>query len=108
MVQNSELLKKYRLHEKDTGSTSVQLISLQEVICNEANHLNRNRKISLPFNYKKQKRKVNYKDIPAFRALLQNLAQKERLLRYLNRKNPDICQQLNKDLDKFQKSLVSK
>ena len=106
MVQKSELLKKYRLHEKDVGSTSVQLILLQEVICREINHLNRNRKISLHFNYKKQKKKENYKDIPPRRALLKNLAKKERLLRYLD--NPTICQQLRQDLDQFQKSLVSK
>jgi ribosomal protein S15P/S13E len=106
MIQKSDLLKKYRLHEKDTGSTLVQLILLQEVICREINHLNRNRKISKHFNFKKQKKKENYKDIPPRRALLKNLAKKEKLLKYLD--DPNTYQQLRQDLDQFQKSLVSK
>ena len=106
MVQKSDLIKKYCLHEKDTGSTFAQLIFLQEVICREISHLNRNRKISKHFNFKKQKKRENYKDIPPRRALLKNLAKKEKLLRYLD--DPNVCQQISQDLDQFQKSLTSK
>ena len=75
------LKKKYSLHEKDTGSTAVQIISLREEIKKEKNHLEKNKK-----------------DIPARRALLKKVAQEKRFFQYLKRSNPDTYEKLKKDI----------
>jgi small subunit ribosomal protein S15 len=49
--------KDYYLHEKDTGSTALQIISLREKINKLKIHL-----------------KENKKNVPAIRALLKNVA----------------------------------
>ena len=54
MVQTAELIKKYQFHEKDTGSTTFQIILLSEEIEKEKSHLAKNKK-----------------DIPSKRALLK-------------------------------------
>jgi ribosomal protein S15 len=54
MVLNTEeLTKKYRLHQKDTGSTAVQIIALSAEIQKLVEHGERNRKIN--FNQKRKK-----------------------------------------------------
>jgi len=53
--------KNYQLHEKDTGSTALQIISLREEIKKEAEHL-----------------KKNKKDIPTERALKKKLAKEKK------------------------------
>lgn len=82
MMLNSELTEKYCLHKKDTGSTMIQLIDLEEKTRQLIKHLNK-----------------NHKDVPAKRAMLKNLAKKKRLLIYLKKNNPTIYQQLSQELE---------
>jgi len=88
------LKEKYSLHEKDTGSTMVQIISLNEEIQKIIEHGNRNRKV----NFNEKRKKEKWKDIPARRALLKKLAQKEKFFQYLKKRNPDIYEKLKKEL----------
>lgn len=73
--------KNYLLHEKDTGSTAVQIISLREEIEKEKFHLAKNKK-----------------DVPAKRALLKKIAKEKRFFQYLKSKKPDIYEKLKKEL----------
>ena len=87
MVQTAELIKKYQFHEKDTGSTTFQIILLSEEIEKEKSHLAKNKK-----------------DIPSKRALLKKIAHRRRFYQYLGKHNPEILQKLrneSKDLIKF-------
>jgi ribosomal protein S15 len=52
-MELEELTKRYRLHEKDTGSTVVQIVSLSDQIQKLIEHGERNRKIN--FNEKRKK-----------------------------------------------------
>ena len=74
--------KNYQLHEKDTGSTAVQIISLREKIEKEKKHLEKNKK-----------------DIPAGRALKEKIAKEKKFFRYLKKHNPDIYEKLRKELN---------
>ena len=69
MKKTEELLAKYCNHEKDTGSSLVQIINLQERIKNLAEHI-----------------KSNKNDFPAKRALVKTLAKKKRFFNYLEKK----------------------
>ncbi len=62
-----EITKKFQLHEKDTGSADVQIAILTERIAELTEHLNRNQK-----------------DRDSRYALLGLVAQRRRLLDYLN------------------------
>lgn len=73
--------KNYSLHQKDTGSTALQIISLREKIEREKIHLGTNRK-----------------DIPAKRALLKKVAKEKRFFQYLKRQNPEVYEKLKKEL----------
>ncbi|CAJ0747983.1 17042_t:CDS:2 [Entrophospora sp. SA101] len=87
MVQTAEIIKKYQLHEKDTGSTTFQIILLSEEIEKEKSHLAKNKK-----------------DIPTKRALLKKIARRKRFYQYLVRNNPEVFQKLRsepKELVKF-------
>jgi small subunit ribosomal protein S15 len=79
MQLENELLKKYRHHEKDTGSTECQVILLQEKITREKVHLVNNKK-----------------DIPTKRALLKKIAQQKIFLKYLQKNNPEVYEELKK------------
>jgi len=81
MSQKSQLIEKYRLHAKDTGSTPFQLVTLQEKIRKVIFHL-----------------KNNHKDIPAKRAMLKKLARKKRFLLYLEKNHPQLVQELANSL----------
>lgn len=59
----------YLLHEKDTGSTAIQIISLREEIEKEKFHLAKNKK-----------------DVPTKRALLKKLAKEKKFFQYLKKK----------------------
>jgi len=48
-----ELTNRYRLHEKDTGSTAVQIILLSAQVQKLVEHGDRNRKVN--FNEKRKK-----------------------------------------------------
>lgn len=90
------LKEKYSLHEKDTGSTAIQIIALNEEIEKIIEHKNRNQKKN--FNEKNEKRKKKkWKDIPSRRAMLKKLAKRKRLFKYLKSRNPDIYEQLKKE-----------
>lgn len=71
----------YQLHQKDTGSTSLQIVSLRKKINREKLHLESNKK-----------------DIPAKRALLKKIAKERKFLSYLRKRNPDIYEDLKKNL----------
>ena len=71
----------YQLHQKDTGSTALQIISLRKEINKEKFHLENNKK-----------------DIPARRALLKKISKERRFLKYLKKNNLNIYEQLKKDL----------
>lgn len=75
------LKENYRLHQKDTGSTAVQIISLRKKIKEEKVHLEKNKK-----------------DIPAKRALLKKVAREKRFLKYLKRNNLEVYEKLKKEL----------
>lgn len=81
MASKAELTKKYRLHEKDTGSTIVQIILLTEEIKKQKLHLSKNKK-----------------DVPTKRSLLKKIAQRKRFYQYLDKNNPSVWQELEKDL----------
>ncbi|MEG7978598.1 MAG: 30S ribosomal protein S15 [Mollicutes bacterium UO1] len=73
--------KNYQLHEKDTGSTVLQLISLRAEINKEKFHLVKNKK-----------------DVPVKRALLKKIAKEKKFFKYLKKNNPDIYDKLKKEL----------
>ena len=73
--------KNYQLHEKDTGSTAVQIISLRERLKEIGEHL-----------------KKNKKDIPAERALKKIIAKEKRFFQYLKKNNIDTYDKLKKEL----------
>jgi small subunit ribosomal protein S15 len=61
MKEKKELLKEYCYHEKDSGSTPVQIILLREKLMILKEHL-----------------RTNKKDVPAERALKKILAKEKR------------------------------
>jgi len=75
------LKENYRLHQKDTGSTAIQIISLRKKIKEEKVHLEKNKK-----------------DIPAKRALLKKVAKEKRFFKYLKRNNLEVYEKLKKEL----------
>jgi len=81
MEVKQELIQKYRMHEKDTGSPEVQIALLTNRI-----------------NYLTEHFKVHTKDYHSRRGLLKLVGQRRRLLNYLTKKDPkryqNIIQQL--------------
>jgi len=75
------LKKNYQLHEKDTGSTAMQIISLREKLKGIGGHL-----------------KKNKKDVPAERALKKIIAKEKRFFQYLRKHNPEMHESLKKEL----------
>ncbi|MBV9119592.1 MAG: 30S ribosomal protein S15 [Chloroflexi bacterium] len=76
-VDRPEIVAKYRVHEKDTGSPEVQVA----VLTSRINHLN-------------QHLKTNIHDHHSRRGLLKMVGRRRRLLAYLSRKNVDRYQKL--------------
>lgn len=76
-----DLIKKYRTHKKDTGSTEVQVALLTEKILELAKHL-----------------KKHQKDSDSRRGLLMMVGKRRRLLNYLKRDDPKKYDKLVKDL----------
>jgi len=70
--KKSEVNSTYRLHESDTGSPEVQVALLTERVNHLAEHL-----------------KVHRKDHTSRRGLLMLVGRRTRLLRYLNRVDPE-------------------
>jgi len=77
----NEILKKFRVHEKDTGSPEVQIALLTRRI----NELN-------------EHFKTHKKDYHSRRGLLKLVGRRKRLLEYLKRKDYDRYKKLIKEL----------
>jgi small subunit ribosomal protein S15 len=76
-----EVISKYQLHDRDTGSIEVQIALLSERINRLTEHL-----------------KVHKKDFHSRRGLLMMVGHRRRLLEYLRRKDIDKYQELVKEL----------
>lgn len=66
----AQITQNYRLHEKDTGSTELQVAGLTERIQHLTGHL-----------------RVHKKDMHSRRGLLGMVSQRRRLLKYLSRED---------------------
>lgn len=75
------IIKKYKVHESDTGSPEVQIAILTEEINELSGHL-----------------KAHKKDFSSRRGLLRKVGLRRRLLRYLERENPESFEELTKKL----------
>lgn len=67
-----ELIQKFRLNDKDTGSTAVQIVNLTKRILELTDHV-----------------KTQKKDVPAKRTLLKLVATRKNYLKYLKTQNLD-------------------
>ncbi len=76
-----KIIKKYRVHETDTGSSQVQIAILSEEITELTEHL------------KKHKH-----DFSSRRGLLKKVAERRKLLKYLNKENEVQFRELAKKL----------
>ena len=79
--RKESIIKKFRVHENDSGSAEVQIAILNEEIKDLAEHL-----------------KSHKKDFSSRRGLLKKVGERRRLLRYLERENPDSFENLVKRL----------
>lgn len=75
--KKQEVVKKYRLHEKDTGSPEVQIALLTERINDLSEHF-----------------KTHEKDHHSRRGLLKVVSQRRGLLAYVKRQDPERYQAL--------------
>lgn len=75
--KKKEIIKKYQLHRKDSGSIEVQVALLSEEIDELTKHL-----------------KSHKKDFSSRRGLLKKIGLRRRLLKYLKRKDEKRCQKL--------------
>jgi small subunit ribosomal protein S15 len=69
-AKKEKLIKKFRTHESDTGSPQVQIAILSEEVKELTNHL-----------------KTHRKDFSSRRGLVKKVAERRRLLKYLEREN---------------------
>ena len=82
MKSKKDIIKSLATHEKDVGSTVVQIGILSNKISNLSNH------------FKKFK-----KDKHSSRGLTKTVNQRKRLLSYLNKNNPDAYKDIIKKLN---------
>ncbi|MAF24428.1 30S ribosomal protein S15 [bacterium] len=75
------LIKKYKTHDSDTGSSEVQIAILTEEIKQLTKHL-----------------RTHKHDFSSRRGLLRKVAERRRLLHYLRRENPNSFEELAKNL----------
>ena len=68
--EKTKIIKKYKLHEKDTGSPEVQIALLSEEIKNLLSHLKKHRK-----------------DLHSKRGLLKMVSKRRKLLKYLKKED---------------------
>lgn len=80
--RKQDVITKFRIHEKDTGSTEVQIALLTERIIYLTDHF-----------------KTHKKDFHSRRGLLKLVNQRRKMLEYLKRKNADKYKQILKDLN---------
>lgn len=69
-TKKEKIIKKYKVHDTDTGSPEVQIAILTEEITQLTDHL-----------------KSHKKDFSSRRGLLRKIGQRRRLLRYLAKEN---------------------
>ncbi len=69
-AKKDQIIKKFKVHENDTGSPEVQVAILTEEISQLTDHL-----------------KMHKKDFSSRRGLLMKIGQRRRLLRYLEKEN---------------------
>ena len=81
-VKKQEVITKNRVHDKDTGSSFVQIAVLTERINNLGSHF-----------------KAHVKDNHSRRGLLMMVSQRRKLLDYLKRENEKAYRKLIADLD---------
>jgi small subunit ribosomal protein S15 len=81
MQPKSEIIDQYKIHEKDTGSSEVQIALLTERINHLTEHF-----------------KIHKKDFHSRRGLLKLVGQRRRLLNYLKKKDLDKYRNLIKSL----------
>ena len=79
--KKKKLLKKYQLHENDTGSPQVQIALLSSRIEELSDHLTKHKK-----------------DLHSRRGLLQLVGQRRRLIKYLGKADSKALSKLKKDL----------
>ncbi len=79
--ERGALIGKYQLHPTDRGSTAVQIALLTRRISDLTEHL-----------------RTHPKDNHSRQGLLKWVGKRRRLLRYLNRTNPEMYRQLVSDL----------
>lgn len=79
--KKQQIIKKFAVHENDTGSSEVQIALLTEEIKSLTEHL-----------------KMHKKDFSSRRGLLRKVAERRRLLRYLERENQEGFDELVKKL----------
>ncbi|MDO8669546.1 MAG: 30S ribosomal protein S15 [Candidatus Buchananbacteria bacterium] len=91
--KKAQIIKKFATHENDTGSSEVQIALLTEEIKNLTEHL-----------------KTHKKDFSSRRGLLRKVSERRKLLKYLQRENPESFEELTKKLKlkTFNKSEGSK
>ena len=80
-VEKSELISKFRVNEKDTGSAEVQIALLSQRINDLGGHF-----------------KSHIKDHQSRRGLLQLVGRRKRLLTYLKSKDEDQYKKITKEL----------
>ena len=76
-----KIIKKYKVHESDTGSSEVQVAILTAEIEQLTDHL-----------------KTHKKDFSSRRGLLKKVGQRRRLLRFLQKDNPTSFEEVVKKL----------
>ncbi len=79
--KKQEIIRKFRIHEQDSGSPEVQIALLTERINQLSNHF-----------------QVHKKDFHSRRGLLKLVGQRRRLLNYLKAKRVESYNQLVKEL----------
>lgn len=80
-ARKKDIIKKYKLHAKDTGSPEVQIAVFSEKIDELVKHL-----------------KKNKKDMHSRRGLLGMVSKRKRLLNYLKRQNEKRYRSISKKL----------
>jgi len=86
--KKAQIIKKFATHEKDTGSSEVQIALLTEEIKNLTEHL-----------------KIHKKDFSSRRGLLRKVAERRKLLKYLEKENAESFADL---VDKLKLKVVKK
>ena len=80
-TKKEKIIKKFKVHESDTGSPEVQIAILTEEISELTGHL-----------------KTHKKDFSSRRGLLKKIGQRHRLLQYLEKENQEGYEKLTEKL----------